>query len=324
MLALFSIFIVLFSGGCHAKQKPLVNLAFISQRSAVVEKYPKIPHDEILQQIAGNRLYGELEQRYRRSLAALKTAVDGDCAKLVIIIITPEVGKYTTLSNTYGIPYIIHSCDALGIDCINLPADIAEKQNQDPSVAPDDGTWSKEGAAYLSTLLESAVARYNDYKSSKVFGAGKKPVTFGDLPPKNDEVIESDKNTQYHLTVNDQGLRMDHSLTFPKTKQTILLLGGTQLYSPFLDNDAIATTLLQKKMPGKEIVNAGNLNYTMDDYVSLYEEKARYTEPDLIFVCTNGDDILNFFFFQRNHYSRLTKIYDPSETELKFYNQLYN
>ena len=103
----------------------------------------------------------------------------------------------------------------------------------------------------------------------------------------------------------------------------MLFLGGTQLYSPFLDNNFIATILLQKKFPDKEIVNAGNTAYTLDDFLSLYREKARFTEPDVVFVCTNGDDILNFFFSQRNRFSRSQQKFDPSEVEQQFYEQTY-
>jgi hypothetical protein len=309
--------------GCHAKQKPFTGIAQKAKRAAIIDKYPKIPHDEILQQIAGNRLYSELEERYRKVLGELKTAADNDCAHIVVVIMTPDVGKFTTLSNTYGIPYIIQSCNLAGIDCVNLAADIAARE-EDPNQIPDDGNWSKPLSASLASLLEGVVTRYNAYESSKKFPEGGKPATFGDLPPKDDEVIDGEKSMQYRLTVNAQGLRMDHNLSFPKQKQTVLLLGGTQLYSPYLDNNFTAAALLQKMMPDKEIVNAGNLNYTLDDFLSLYQEKARFTEPDLIIICTNGDDILNFFFSQRNRYSRITKQYDPSDVEKEFYDQTFN
>ena len=323
-LLLLSTFpIIFFVTGCHSKQKPFSNLASKAQRNAIIEKYPKIPHDEILQQIAGNHVYSELEERYRQSLGLLKTAADNDCARLVVVIMTPEVGKFASLSNTYGIPYIIQSCSQLGIDCVNLSSEIITAE-EDPSQIPDDGNWSKAGSVALSNILSNMVTTYNNYRSSKQFPQDKKPATFGDLPPKDDEIIDGEKNMQYRLTVNSQGLRMDHNLSFPKQKQTILFLGGSQLYSPFLDNNFIATSLLQKKFPDKEIVNAGNLNYTMDDYLSLYLEKAHFTEPDVIFICTNGDDILNFFFTQRNHFSRAIKRYDPSDAEKLFYEQTFD
>ena len=61
----------------------------------------------------------------------------------------------------------------------------------------------------------------------------------------------------------------------------------------------------------------------MDDYESLYKEKARYTEPDIVLVCTNGGDILDEYFTQRNHYSRRQKIYPGTDVEKSFYYHLY-
>ena len=308
--------------GCKSKENAFNSYALNAQRKELIEKYPKMPHDEILQQIAGNHLYTELEERYRKTLSALKAATDSDHVKMVVLIMTPDVGKFNTLSNTNGIPFITGVCTQMGIECVNLSADIAAKEEQGPDQYPEEGTWAKNGAAALATFIEPVVARYGDYRNSYQFPA-KKPATLGDLPPKDDEIIDGDKNQQYRLVVNAQGLRMDHNLSFPKTKQTMLFLGGTQLYSPFLDNNFIATILLQKKFPDKEIVNAGNTAYTLDDFLSLYREKARFTEPDVVFVCTNGDDILNFFFSQRNRFSRSQQKFDPSEVEQQFYEQTY-
>ena len=97
-------------------------MAFKAQRDAILEKYYKVPHDEILQQITGNRLYTDLGELYKKSLIALKNETDNDCAKLVVVVLTPEVGKSMTLANTYGIPYILKSCDNLGLDFVNLSA----------------------------------------------------------------------------------------------------------------------------------------------------------------------------------------------------------
>ena len=134
--------------------------------------------------------------------------------------------------------------------------------------------------------------KYDAQKSSKLFKNEKKPETFGDLPPNQDEMVDGFKDEPYHLKVNGQGLRMNHNLTFPKKKQTILILGDGNIFCPYLNNELIPTDILQKRHPDKEIINAGVNHYTMDDYESLYREKARFTEADLVLVCTNGGDII--------------------------------
>ena len=318
------LFILFFSSGCNLKPQSIDQMAFKAKKDRIFEKYPKIPHDEILQQISGNRLYGDLCEIYKNDLITLKTETDIDCARLVVVILTPEVGKAITLANSFGIPYIIKSCDNIGIDCIDLSPMIATKEFTDITQAPQDGHWSKGGAAYVADLLTDIIKNYDTVRSSKKFTQGKKPETFGDLTPNRDEILDGEKDMPYHLKANAQGLRMDHNITFPKKKQTILFLGDSQVFSPFLDNPFIPTAILQKRFPDKEILNAGIISYTMEDYESLYRDKARYAEPDLVIVCTNGGDIIDNYFTQRNRFSRKQKIYYPTEVEAQFYDRLYN
>ena len=309
--------------GCIGKHKTINDLAFEGRKQKVVDDFPKVPHDEILQQIAGNRLYTELQSRYKNNLIALKTETDYDCTKLIVVVMTPEVGKNITLANTYGIPFIIKTCDNLGLDCYDLSAQMATRDMAEIALFPEEGIWSKEGAVFIANLLGDIIDKYSEQRSSKDPSNKPKPAVMGDLLPNQDEVIDKEKSTLYHLKANAQGFRMDHKLTFPKRKQTILILGDDKVYNPFLDNPYIATTILQRRYPDKEIINAGISNYTMEDYESLYREKARFVEADLVIVCTDGGDILDHYFSQRNRYSRTPKIYLPTTTEEDFYDQLY-
>ncbi len=320
--ALLVIPVLTWFASCKGKHKTINEMALQAQHERIVEAFPKIPHDEILQQITGNRLYTELQEGYINSLISLKSLVDNDHTRLVVVVLSPEVGKGATLANTYGIPFIVKTCENLGLDYFDFSTKFAEKDLSDIMQIPEEGIWSKAGSVFVADLLDTVVTKYKDQESS-IKHYEKKPATFGDLPPRQDEIIDNDNNMPYHVKVNSQGLRMDHDLTFPKTKQTILILGDSKIYSPFLDNNYIATSILQKRYPNKEIINAGVCNYTMEDYQTLYQEKGRFTEPDLVIVCTDGSDILNFYFSQRNRYSRTQKIYYPTRLAEDFYNQLY-
>jgi len=308
---------------CNLKSGSINKLAFKAQRDGILEKYDRIPREEIFQQDYGRRLYGDLMDRYKRTLITLKGDADADGAKLVVVVLTPEVGHAATLSNTYGIPFITKNCDDLGIDWYDLSSVFAKEDVAQLSVLPDEGGWTKAGAALVASQLADIIKKYDSVGSSRKPSVATKPATFGDLQPGEDEVVDRDKNLPYHLKVNNQGLRMNKDLVFPKSKQTVLILGDGQVYNPYLDNDFIATNLLQQQFPDKVIINAAAPNYTLDDYESLYEEKARFTEPDLVIVCTNGDDILDFYFTQRNHYSRSQKIYPGTDVEKSFYRELY-
>lgn len=324
ILILLALPVAFIGDSCNSKKKKFNMISVKMGRQSVIEEYPKVPHDEILREIAGNRLYAELKERYVRSITDLKEATSADGVKLIVVIMTPEVGKSITVANTYGIPYIQVVCANLQLDCIDLSPALTDQEATAITQVPFDGHWSKAGAVFIADQLMPVINANTNYRSSKTFADAERPKVFGDLVPGDDEVLDGDKNMPYRLKVNDQGLRMGYNLTFPKKKQRILFLGDSQIFSPFLDNEYIATSILQTRFPDKEIINAGYISYTMDDFASLYQERARYAEPDVVVVCTNGGDILDFFFSHRNRFSRSEKSYRPSALEKKFYEQLYN
>ena len=323
LLTLLAVVTIFNSTSCNFKHKSINEMAFKARRDGMIDKYPKIPHDEILQMQGGLRVYSELRESYYNALVTLKNETDNDCAKLVVVIITPEVNKFLTPVNEYGIPFIKKAADDFNIDCIDLSVAIGAQNFEEMTQSSLEGGWSKKGSAFVADQLDAVILKYNDQRSSKRFKDEKKPETFGDLTPNQSEMVDGFKDEPYHLRVNSQGLRMGHELTFPKKKQTILILGDDNIFGPFLNNEFIATEILQKRHPDKEIINAAMSHYTMDDYESLYREKARFTEADLVLVCTNGGDVIEHYFSQRNRYSRSQKIYLPSPAALYFYNQLY-
>ena len=313
-----------FSGtmSCNIKGKSIDEMAFKAKRDHIKELYPKIPHDEILQQITSSRLYGDLQESYSSSLISLKMDVERDSAKLVVVILSPQVGNNANLANTYGIPYIVKSCGNMGLDCYDLSKGIEQREQTEITQSTQETAWTKEGAVYVAGMLDSIIRKYGGIHCSNAVATQPKPATFGDLPPNDNEVIE-DESLTYHIKVNAQGLRLDHNITFPKQKQTILLLGDSKIYCPYLDNEATIAAVLQKRFPDKVIISDALTNYSMDDYESLYKDKARFTEPDVVIVFTDGDDILKQYFSQRNRYSRRQKIYAPTAVEEEFYHQLY-
>ena len=314
----------LLNSGCRFKHRGGDEVAILIDRKEINDRYPKVMKDEILQESSGNKVYTELEDRYRRTLTEFKAAAENDCVKLVVVIVTPEVGKAATPANNFGIPYILETCSSLNIDCVDLTTQIAGNDISDLATIQEDINWSKNGSSYIANLFTNIILKYNSFRNTKVFADSLKAKIKGDLTPNDNEVLGGAMNLPYRLKVNAQGLRMDHNLTFPKKKQTVLFLGKSVIYQPYLDNDFIATSLLQNRFPDKEIINAGIEHYTLEDYLSLYVEHLRYAEPDLVVVCTDGNDILNYFFTQRNHYSRLKKSYSPTATERSFYNEVFN
>ncbi len=319
LIFLPAILVLLVAGSCSNDKKKLGGLTYDMARKSLNEKYPKLPTDEIFRQASSGRLYNELKDRYRRGLNDLAIETDRDGAKLVVVVMSPDVGRALSLSNTSGIPYIVQLCNTMGIDCLDMTPILASQHANSTGQSASEGNFSKGGAAVVAEQLSYLMLTYDCFKNNKKFPAGPKPETFGDAEPNKKEVIDEEKGVKYYLTTNSQGLRMDHNVTFPKKKQTIYFMGNAQIYSPLLDDNSIATHMLQEKYPAKEIINAGYLNYTIEDFAGQYVEKGRFTEPDVVVLCTSGEDILSNFFTQRNRFARSKKIYKPSPAEEEFY-----
>jgi hypothetical protein len=291
---------------------------------ALNQDYLEIPDEKLLENNATTRpVYKELQERYKAHMVKLKKEVEDCGAKFIVVLITPEVGQGLSDFSRLGNPFIRATCSNLGIEFYDFSPAIA-KQNVDViTQAPLDGHWSKKGAIFLADQFEPIIKKHLDHKTPSRYKDEERPETFGDLEPSSEEILDGGKNLPYKLVSNAQGLRMDHDIKFPKTKQHILFLGGSQIYSPFLDNEFIATTILARRFPDVEMMNAAMISGCTDDFVSLWEDKAKYSEPDVVIVQTNGTDIPDLFFSNRNHLARSKKPYYPSPVEEKYFMERY-
>ena len=285
--------------------------------------YFKVPDGRILDMGDGTALYSELKQRFKKSSATLKQLVEASGAKLVYVILTPEVGKTLTPTNRYGNPYIRETCNELGIECLDLTSEIAAQEPKNVTQVPRDGHWSAKGAKLIAAYLATFIRNKSDVSCKVTYNDAERSKTFGDLPPNDNEVMDGEKGIPYHVQANSQGLRMNHDVVFPKKKKHIFLMGDSGFFCPFLDNQYTISSVLQEMLPNDEIMNAAMIGYTIEDYITLWNEKAKYAEPDLVLVQTDGGDITDMYFTNRNHFSRSKKPFLPTENEKKFYKDTY-
>ena len=304
---------------------PVVTETNDEQQDLYISQYPKVPEtpDILNAGDTGLAVYNTCVQRYEQSLADLKEVSDELGAKLVVTILSPEVGDAVTISGRKGVPLIQSISKKIGLDVYDCMKPLAAFAGQKITQMPLDGHWSVSGSKIVADLYQPIISKYSSHRSTKTFNETERSSVFGDLEPNQDVALDGGKNLPYQLITNKQGFRMNTDLSFHKSKQRILLLGDSQLYSPFLDNSQIFTALLQQRFPDAEIINAGVIGYTIDDQVSLVSERAKYAEPDIIILVTNPNDIGDFYFTQRNKMSRVEKAYPPTATELALYQQLY-
>ena len=285
--------------------------------------YPKIPDDRILDNGPGTALYTELKKRYKDEAEMLKQQVDASGAKLYFVILTVESGKNMLNATRYGNPAVKTILDQVGIEYTDLMPIVAAQNQKEITQIPKDGHWSKKGAVFLADHLSPIIKKYYNTTATTTYKDADRPETFGDLPPDDDEIMDGGKDMPYHVHANSQGVRMDHNILFPKKKKRIVLMGDSAFFSPFLNDEYTIAAVLQKMFPDADIMNTAIIGYTIDDYLTLWNDKVRFAEPDIVIVQTNGGDITDLFFSQRNVVSRTHKPYYPSKNEAQFYKATY-
>jgi hypothetical protein len=288
------------------------------ERQTLLTEYPEAPREVILNDAD---LYSELQARYKSRLDELNQKVSATGAKLVVMYMTPEVGESITDAQRQGKSFIEQVCSEMSIKYVDLTANLQGKSATEITHMPVDGHFSKEGARLVAEGLAPVIEEVTAHRSTETYA--ERPAIMGDQKPSQDEVLDGGKGLPYRLQTNTQGLRMDYDLAFPKSKQRILFMGDSGFFFPFLDNKDIASGLLQAKYADKEFINACNWGYAIDDYISLFDERAKYTEADVVMVQLSGTDILDLYFSHRNRFSRNPQAVQPTESEKAFYNKTF-
>jgi hypothetical protein len=297
------------ASGDAAKNAKSVNTS--DAKKEMSEKYPEVPKEEL---ITGTDsltfvVLKSLQEKYKNDLLALQKEVSSTGATLAVAFLSPEVGQSATQSNIVGKQVIESICGDNKISFYDLTKTLSTMDPLEITQMPKDGHWSKKGAEVVANELKAIVEANSTAKSTAKATEG----IYGDNTPDEDKIADGGKDMPYRIKINAQGLRMNQNVEAAKTKQRILFMGDSEIFFPFLDNDFIGTQLLQKMYPQKEILNAGMWGYTMDDYLSLYTEKAKKSASDVVVVVTNGNDIL----------SRNPNPVQPTPTEEKHYQMVY-
>ena len=289
-----------------------------NERDEAMKAFNEIPREEMMADAA---VWSEMKDRYKLYLNTLNTNIKATGGKLVIMYITPETGNSSTPAQRDGRPFIESSCEEMGIDFVDLTKNLVGKDPKEVTHMPIDGHWSKVGTQIIAADLAPVIEANAAHRSTATYA--QRPEIMGDQKANQDEVLDGGKSLPYRLQTNGQGLRMNYDLAFPKTKQRILFIGDSGFFFPFLDNKDIVSNLLQDKYADKEFINACNWGYSIDDYVTLFEERAKFTEPDVVMLQTSGTDIMDMYFSHRNRFSRNAQAWQPTATEKAFYDKKF-
>ncbi|HEV8079748.1 MAG TPA: hypothetical protein VGP43_03480 [Chitinophagaceae bacterium] len=281
--------------------------------------YTIIPEDQLYDKSpAADSMLLELKQRYINNFDALTAEIKAAGAKMIFCWFTTERERKMHSESKEFIKKLCTDNDVEFVDFVPL---IMNKTAEEITFMPKDGHLNKNGAKIMADKMAEYIKKYSDARSTKTYS--EKPKIFGDLEPnQKDNILDGGKNLPYKLTTNSQGLRMNYDLAAQKTKQRILVMGDSFFYFAFLDNDQTGTGLLQVTFPDKEIINAAIWGYSVDDYWSQWKEGLKYTEPDVIFLQSSGQDIAKQFFTHRLKFSRHKELVKPTESEKRYYSSI--
>lgn len=325
ILILISIFIFSCNGHQSEKTKSSDTGFFDTsgKKPEVAEPdYPNVPDPEnFYKSIDGLRLMDTLRGRFTDDLVAFNNEVTASHAKLYVCYITTEVGEASTMCEKAEKPFIAALCKKQHIPFVDFADDIAKNLHA-ITFMPVDGHFNGKGAILVANKMSMLIDSNKNYRSDISYPLSSIPALLGDEDTSIDKIVEDKKGLPYKLTTNKQGLRMDVMVDIPKKKQHILLVGDSEIYLAGVDNPETITGILQKKYPDRTIINAAKWGYTIDDELSQWKERTKYTEPDIVILQLSGLNIPNLYFSQKIKFHRLgnKKPFMPSPLEEKFYN----
>jgi lysophospholipase L1-like esterase len=203
--------------------------------------------------------------------------------------------------------FFITLCKKYNIDFIDLTNEFFKYKSEIITLLPENGHLSRFGNILVANKLKNYILKYSQYRSNYIFHDVKRPKILGDLPPNLNEIWNILPIMPYRVITNSQGFRMKKDITFPRKRKRlrILILGDSYTFGPYVGNHNTYPGLLQKMCSFCDIINAGICGYTICHELSLFEERAQYTEPDIVILQVLDNDIYGLttyklFQFQRN------------------------
>lgn len=260
----------------------------------------------------GKQLLGEIKGKYEENFKKLNQEIISVNAKLVVLYFPSDGYEnrefFETLAKKYKADYL------------DLTDIFFQYPKEFITLLPENDHLSRFGNQIVALELGNFLEKYKNQKSD--FSFSSRPKILGDLSPNDNTVWGYEPTMPYRVITNKQGLRMDYNLTFPKQKQRILILGDSFSFGPYLNNHDTYPVLLNKKYPEKEIINAGIASYTIEDEASLFLERAKFVEPDIVILQVLDNDVTDFFASKRNKFNRKKVSIVPTKVEIEFLNNL--
>jgi lysophospholipase L1-like esterase len=263
----------------------------------------------------GEKLRQDMYRQYEEYFRTLAEEAENIGTKLIVLYVPQDNSGpdsesvelrafYRSLAEKYNVEYL------------DVADQLFAHSKQTVYLLPINGHFSRFGNQLVAEALNDYLKKYREARMQHSFSY--RPDFFGDQPPGRDEIRYDHPDLPYRLITNSQGLRDTEETAMPKSKQRVLVLGDSYTFGPYLPNADTYPAQLERLDDSREILNAGVAGYTIADEVALFQERAKYTEPDITLLQVLDNDVFGLFFKLRNQYDRQGKVYQPSQLEEEF------
>ena len=193
--------------------------------------------------------------------------------------------------------------DKLGIEYYDASDVITPLPDEHKYLLPADTHLTRYGNQLVADALEKYLrAHHAGHRSGQSYDGT--PKLIGDYDTFVQATLSWHPDMGFRAFSNRHGLRMREDLDVPKTRQRILCLGDSLTFGPHVDNQDTYPSILARKRPDLEILNAGISGYTITDQESLFLERARHCAPDVTVLQVTHNDIIELSAFIRNYIGR--------------------
>jgi lysophospholipase L1-like esterase len=248
-----------------------------------------------LYQPIGKEMLKELESLYESHFRELHAEALREGA-LVVLLYIPSDDYKNSVSLEPSRAFFRALARKFQAPFVDLTDEFMKYPLEAVSLLPENSHLSRFGNQLVAKELAKTIEKIEPGFRSQ-FRFEERPALLGDLPAHDVSPQMVLKRIPFITDSNGQGLRMEHDLSFPKQKQRILALGDSFTFGPFLPLVHTYTHILQGMFPEREIINAGVAGYTISSEKTLFLERSKYTEPDVVVVQTLDNDIMGLFSY---------------------------
>lgn len=180
-----------------------------------------------------------------------------------------------------------------GVELVDMTPVFAAFEPEATRLIPWNSHLSRFGCQMVARRVADHLAEFKPGDVAPVADVG--DGLLGDLPPGESRVWPGDDSAPFRVVTNSQGLRRsrDVDLTRPSEVSRILCLGDSFTFCPYLPNQDTWPALLEARLGGPEVLNAGVPAYTITDELALWRERAHRARPHLVVLQVLDNDLWN-------------------------------